>query len=217
MSKYTVITADIVSSREIEFEPTGIKDNLANLNQNIQVQYPFTLMRGDEIQGVLAGDLPAKLPRVVRNLRFFLYPCQLRVGIGTGSIQSDRNTDNPWELNGEAFYKARSALEQLEDEDEQNTLLRSEYKAKDKVFNSLWLLMDMIQSEWTDSQWEAIYAYEQEGTYRQAAAKLGIALQNVEKRCRAAGWQQFRRAETNMQEIIELFAEGQLSAGRGDS
>lgn len=215
MNIHTVITADIIGSRERKQLSAYLREKLQDLNREVQTAYSFTQLRGDEVQGVLAGHLPRKLPVVVRYLRYHLLPCRVRVGIGAGGIDRDENIDNPWELNGPAFHRAREAVKLLEAEAEQQTGVRTESGAVDKVMNSLWLLLDLRQSQWSDRQWQAIYAYEQEGTYKEAAAGLGIALQNVAKRCRAADWQQFQRAEKNMQEILDLFARGELIAVRG--
>ncbi|MFW6311484.1 MAG: SatD, partial [Nanoarchaeota archaeon] len=69
-----------------------------------------------------------------------------------------------------------------------------------------------LQSEWTDSQWEAIYYYEKKGTYKKAAEELNIAFQNVEKRCKAAKWKEIKFAEKSINKIIKNFVqEGDLA------
>lgn len=58
----------------------------------------------------------------------------------------------------------------------------------DEAINTILFLIDTIQANWTEAQWEAIYYYEKLGTYKKAAEVLNIASQNVGKRCNAARW-----------------------------
>ncbi len=211
MNQYTVITADIVRSREHQNSAGKIRNDLTELYQELDTAYPFTLLKGDEIQGVLSGFLPEQLPKTVRSLRFYLYPLKTRVGIGAGSINRERTTSNPWELNGEAFFRAREALDYLKEGALQRIYLKSGHQEIDLILNSLWLLMDLIQSGWTGPQWEATWTYEKAGTYKEAAKTLDIAFQNVEKRCRAANWKEFSRSEENMKQILKLITDGKLS------
>lgn len=216
-SEYTVITADVISSREIEDFTGRARERLIALNEEVESEYSFSLLRGDEIQGVLAGGLPTELPATVRLLRYFLYPFEVRIGVGAGLIAREEMTDNPWELTGEAFHRAREALNYLNKNDRQRTYVKSDQKKIDIIVNSLWLLMDVIQARWTEAQWEAIHVYEKEGTYRKASQKLDIALQNVEKRCSAASWKEFRQAEENMGQILDWFHRGTMTASGKDN
>ncbi|NMB47108.1 MAG: hypothetical protein GX998_11960 [Firmicutes bacterium] len=99
----TVITADIIQSRVRSDVAASIPARLPRL-EHPHLVTGFAMSRGDEIQGVLSGWLTA--PEVLRLLRYICRPLQLRVGIGLG-IHAGRLAENPWDLNGPAFFRAR--------------------------------------------------------------------------------------------------------------
>ncbi|MEW6448126.1 MAG: SatD family protein [Bacillota bacterium] len=201
MRKVTVVTADIIQSRSAGKYKESLVRKLSELQHPALIS-PFTLSRGDEIQGVLDGWLRA--PEIVRQFRFACRPLELRIGIGTGT-QEEPIAANPWEMNGPAFHRARSALDAAKSKKGQLTSIRTGSPELDEIINCIWLLIDMRQSKWTDKQWEAVQAYEKYRTYEEASKKLGISLQNVQKRCRAADWPRLKAAEKTLART-EIFA-----------
>lgn len=153
----------------------------------------FAMSRGDEIQGVLSDWLTA--PEVLRVLRYTCRPLQLRVGIGLG-VHAGRLTENPWDLNGPAFFRARSALDNVKRSKQASTkVVTGGAQELDRLLNAMLLLLDTVEMGWTDAQWEAVHVYERAGTYAAAGDRLGVAAQNVHKRCQAAHWAVVREAE----------------------
>jgi len=190
--RITVITADVVQSRMMSGETETLPNRLSKLHHP-QLVAGFTMSRGDEIQGVLTGWLTA--PEVLRILRYTCRPLHLRIGIGLG-IHTGRLTENPWELNGPAFFRARSALDELKSSRQPRTkIVTGGEAALDQLLNAVLVLLDNIELDWTEAQWEAVHVYEAAGTYAAAADRLGIAPQNVHKRCQAAHWNAVREAE----------------------
>lgn len=192
MELYTVITADIIDSRRQESLVAEKKQGLAGLIVPGMVT-PFTFSRGDEIQAVCAGYL--RTPSLLRQLRYHFLPLKLRIGIGLGAITSGLEAESSWQMNGPAFHHARQALDLAKEEQHTMTKLVSGDHQFDQAVNAFFALYDTILSRWTREQWEGVMAYEAAGTYREAATRLGIALQNVEKRCRAAHWRVIQQAE----------------------
>lgn len=202
MVKITVITADVIGSRDANLTQESMARKLRGL-RHPDIISPFTVSRGDELQGVLTGWLPH--PEIVRRLRWACLPLKLRIGIGLGIFQGELNPD-PWKMSGQAFFRARQALDQIKSGREPATRLITGAAALNELANSGWLLMDTLLSGWTRGQWEAVTAYEEEGTYAAAGERLGVAAQNVQKRCKAARWNQIRRAERGLSSLGELMA-----------
>lgn len=203
MNMYTVITADIIDSRKSNVSFEELEKKLNTFDYPSEVVTPFKILRGDEVQGLYKGILPT--PQILRRLRYLFYPFQLRIGIGLGEIEKGLDKDSSWQMNGPAFYQARAALDQIKaDNDFTLTKINSIYNV-DLSINTILLLIDTIQKKWTNSQWDAIHVYEDLGTYKKAGKKLGIAFQNVEKRCNAADWKQVEKAESNINNIINLW------------
>jgi hypothetical protein len=208
MNTYTVITGDIINSRQHNLSSKQLQEKIGSLKYPDLMVTPFKALKGDEIQGVIRGFLP--VPQILRRLRYCIYPYKVRLGIGVGKIEQGLDRGNSWEMNGPAFYRAREALNQLKDNNLNYnvTKINSGNQKLDLALNTILLLIDTLQSSWTDSQWEAVYYYEKLGTYKKAAEKLNIAFQNVEKRCNAANWRQIDLAERNIKKFIELQGDG---------
>ncbi|HEY3315756.1 MAG TPA: SatD family protein [Bacillota bacterium] len=202
MRLVTVITADVIGSRGYEGVQVSLENRLRELSHPNLV-LPFTVSRGDEVQGVCSGYLTA--PELVRHLRYRCRPFALRVGIGLGPAPEQR-AQTSWNLTGEAFFRSRDALDSLKGGRHPGTAVVSGNARADVIAGGLLELMDAVFSRWTDEQWEAVQSYELEGTYEAAGRKLGIALQNVEKRCRAARWAAVRRGEAALRDIGQLVA-----------
>ncbi|MDK2931803.1 MAG: hypothetical protein PWR07_1934 [Bacillota bacterium] len=196
----TVITADIIRSREARDLLAALPDKLAAVAHPL-LATAFSVSRGDEIQAVCLG--PFQAPELVRQLRFVCLPLRLRVGVGIGEIEAGQGSASSWDMNGSAFTRAREALESLGKGTAPRTAVRSGDPLFDEAANALWALMDAIQQRWTPGQWAAVHHYERLGTYEAAGKALGVALQNVQKRCKAASWPAVKQAEQALRRLGE--------------
>ena len=198
MALFTVITADVINSRQQGAVVEEKKKGLSEL-VSLELLTPFSFSRGDEIQGVCVSRQIS--PALLRQLRYFCLPLKLRIGIGWGRITSGLGVKSSWQMDGPAFYRARQALEEVKKDWRLHTMLVSGDQAFDQAVNALFTLYDTIQSRWTTEQWEGVMVYEEAGTYQKAADRLGVAFQNVEKRCRAAHWWAIQTAEEALQQM----------------
>jgi len=206
--RITVLTADVISSRKAGLDQHALAALLRDLTHPALL-VPFTVSRGDEIQGVMDGWLSA--PQLVRMLRWRCRPLQLRIGLGLGCHSGALEPD-PWKMSGPAFYRARQALESVEGK-QPGTRVVTGNDRLDPVANSLLLLLDTLMARWTEGQWQAVMTYEQAGTFAQAGEILGVAAQNVQKRCKAAYWNQVRQAEEGLSRIADLVPAGHPESG----
>lgn len=203
MALVTVLTADVIASRARGDVGPFLAERLARL-EHPALLTPFTVSRGDEIQGLCRGSLTA--PEIVRLLRYHCRPLSLRLGIGIGQGPV-AGAASSWELSGEAFFRAREALERTKKRAGLLTAVASGDERFDAIAEALFGLLDAIWSRWTGEQWEAVMAYERYGTYEAAGRALGIAFQNVAKRCQAARWPAVRAAEAAARRLGELIAQ----------
>jgi hypothetical protein len=202
MSQFTVITGDVIKSRKYKNVNEILNKNLKKISYPESIIAPFKISRGDEIQTIFEELI--SFPKFLRQVRYKLQPLDVRFGIGFGKINEKGNKINSWNMNGAAFYNARESLENIENNNEFKTKFNSGHSI-DEAINTILYLIDTFQSDWTDSQWEAIYYYEEKGTYKKAAKELDIAFQNVEKRCRAANWKEVNFAEISIENLIKKF------------
>ncbi|NLY88011.1 MAG: hypothetical protein GX085_00050 [Firmicutes bacterium] len=207
---FTVITADVIASRRQAISVEEKKEALSAIAYP-GLLTPFAISRGDEIQAVLEG---AALPMdLIRQLRYLCRPLALRIGIGIGRVTSGLGNKTSWAMNGPAFFRSRRALEGLKKERRAFTGLQTGDEEFDRLAGALLLLIDVIASRWTDAQWEAIMTYEEKGVYRKAAEVLGIAYQNVEKRCRTARWWAVQKAEAALAAAVRELPRHHLIMG----
>ncbi|NLG84351.1 MAG: hypothetical protein GX493_07045 [Firmicutes bacterium] len=202
MPLVTVFTADVIDSRRHGEVAGFLTTRLADLTHPVLLT-PFTVSRGDEFQGLCRGSLRA--PEIVRLLRYRCRPLSFRLGIGIGEGPATEASSS-WGLNGEAFFRAREALERTKKKTTLLTAVVSGDERLDAVAEGIFVLLDAVWTRWTKEQWEAVLAYERYGTYEAAGQVLGIAFQNVAKRCRAARWPAVRVAETALRRLGELMA-----------
>lgn len=205
-SLHWVVTADMIDSRShFQHQPEFLKEIRDRL---AKMRYPSMMMsidvfRGDEIQGLFRE--PTQLPSIIRHLRFACLPLMLRVGIGAGAIDEAalRTTRaSPWEISGEAFFRARDAVETLKEKNLPATQLRCGDEKTQKTVNTVYMLIDAQMQGWTPRQWEAIHAYEDRKTMVLAAEALGIAHQNIAKLCARAHWKTIQKAESFLSETM---------------
>lgn len=133
---------------------------------------PFTLYRGDEIQGAIGGT--ADIIRLVRHLRFHLLGLELRIGVSAGAISSGLGQRYAWQMDGSAFHHSRAALEQIQGLRRAVTRFDGERSDPWAVVNAFHELIDTIENRWSAKQWQAVDAYERGGTNETAAVELGI-------------------------------------------
>ena len=205
--KFAVLTADVIGSRKLkdrDLSRKQIEKAISELNtaRKAFIVSKFSLLRGDEIQGVIFP--PQEAIVMARFLRFYLRPVRVRIGIGIGDIATEIDENNPWNMDGNAFHRARKALEEIKISRQPVTFINSAEENFDYNLNVILALMDVISNRWTDGQWEAIHTYEQMGTYQKAAQVLKVKPQNVAKRCQAANWKVFSEAEKHVQKLISL-------------
>jgi len=199
MEQAIVVTADIVDSRKGGFKRDKFEAVLRSL-PFATILLPFAFSRGDEIQALVGSSLA--LPRLLRTVRFSLRPFDLRLGVARGNVESFSGKESSWEMDGEAFHRARENLDLLKRSPERKTCISGWDTLRDASANTIFLLLDTLQSEWTERQWEAVHAYEEAGTYRKAAKTMGIRLQNVQKHCQRAHWDVVQTAEGQLQELL---------------
>jgi hypothetical protein len=209
---YAVITSDIINSKKIDNLNNIINYKLHKVNKLFikELLTPFTTSRGDEIQAVCHNIY--YLPKIIRYLRYVCLPIKLRIGVGIGSIEYTPNTINSWEMNGQAFFKARTAIETIKDKTIpctftnttfRNIDLNNKYDITELSINTIFNLMDTIMNKWTLKQWEAIQYYGEQNTYEKVAQLVDVSWQSIQKRLKSADWSVFEDSESNLSYILK--------------
>jgi len=64
------------------------------------------------------------------------------------------------------------------------------------------MYQDLLEEQWTRAQWEAIRWRLILPTYEEIAGKLGVAYQNVQKRLKAANWDEFSKGIEFIEKVL---------------
>ena len=198
--KRNVITIDVIRSKKEKYLGQIIREKIAVINPD---RYAFSpaLSRGDEIQCVVKrGENPFS---AIREMRFALLDYQLKIGIGLGEIEIPEIVRDSWDLSGEAFFRAREALDQLSGADETCVKMCSGDIKLDLAINSALTLMNLIMNNWTPTQFNYIMFYERYGTYEKAAQALQVSSQNINKACKRAHWDVIGPIEDHLFQLID--------------
>jgi hypothetical protein len=200
---WQAMIADLRSSRAIPArERPGVDRALRRAITRVQRQFgrDFRLdpevLRGDELQAVLQPGAPAL--RIVTYLRAQLViaagrSLALRVGLGSGTIQR-LSRRGPFASEGEAFHRAREALEAAKRGSGRLTGWITGDPFVDRLAAVTLALLDSYTARWTSPQWEAIAGrLEGKGLHEIARAER-VSFQSVSKRLRAATWSEVQQA-----------------------
>jgi len=218
---YCVIAGDIINSKEMGFEvremvTQRIKDtfNLINTDYMPYILAGFGLVRGDAFEGVLLSQNQA--PKIIQEIIKALYRVErtkIRISIVVGQltiISSDRN-----ETDGPAFYKALDNINKMKEQQSDHWLQVSfdTQSVAQLLIESLIMLVTALTKGWTDKQREIVWAmeelYEDTGL---VSKRLGISKSVVIKQLKAANYEAYHQAWSNLEQYLIDFEDWSIDA-----
>ncbi len=216
-----VITADVINSKTYDTIEEVIKEKLDKVNAvfSNELYAKFTALKGDEFQAIVRKEHAKSLLKVIRELKHQMGDYKIRIGVGYGAINDGGNLDEKfgsWGLNGEAFYKARFAVDELRSKKRSTIKMSTKFKMfdndlKDQTINLLYYSVDKVLSKWSEEKW-IITKYLEEKKTHEEIARIMNAINNQNKE-RESYTKKINRSEWYfVQEveklIIKMFVEG---------
>jgi len=206
MSGHCVMIGDIKRSRDLDewgsvFEKleAALKQINREFSHDILVDFVPTV--GDEFQGALRDPKHAYAAYV--SIKGGL-PVGFYCGIGVGDIEKPLDVDIG--MRGNAFYRARSALEFCKKR-KRNVVLGSSDTTSlaDETINTLLHFIEVMENSWTNRQREVLHYYRShpDYTYEQLGSHFGIAKQTVSKILKAGGWDLIAEGETVVNKLLQ--------------
>lgn len=183
---YAVLIADVMKSSSRAGLRTVLGKKLAAASrkhmQQKLIKLPYSVTAGDEFQTVIA-NLPS-VPEVILELRAAFQPLSLRIGVGLGRI-SDRLQPPVNRLGGEAFQRARAAIESVK----RGSLFKFEvltaFASRNEQFNGtinlLYGLNDTLVLQISTKQWEAIGQFLDKPKLESSARRLKLDMSTVSR------------------------------------
>lgn len=211
---FAAVIGDIKDSRHLENRKevqVHLQEILDRLNEKYKdhIVSKFLITLGDEFQGLLCGG--EHILDMVNEIRMEMYPVQLRFGIGFGQITTDIKSEMALGADGPGYYRAREAVELLKEREKKNRpvlaelCLRLDEKDQEKevLLNTVFDLMYVVESGWTERQRETIWDMLLYGDGQQnTARRLSISQPTVQKALAAGSYYTYENALKNASKIL---------------
>lgn len=203
---YIAIIGDIKNSKQIA-DRKNIQDKMKSILIEINRKYEqdisakFMLTLGDEFQGLLCKG--ENVVYIIEEIQNKIYPVEIRFGIGIGAITTDINADMPFEADGPGYYKARSAIDFLKQNERRNksyiTDIRIEIDEDQflqvKPLNTIFSLLTIIKKQWTTRQREIIWDFMRyQDNQEKCAKRLGITQSSVQRSLTSGNYYAYKSA-----------------------
>lgn len=211
---FAAVIGDIKDFRHLENRKevqVHLQEILERLNEKYKdhIVSKFLITLGDEFQGLLCGG--EHILDMVNEVRMEMYPVRLRFGIGFGQITTDIKSEMALGADGPGYYRAREAVELLKEREKKNRpvlaelCLRLDEKDQEKevLLNTVFDLMYVVESGWTERQRETIWDMLLYGDGQQnTARRLSISQPTVQKALAAGSYYTYENALKNAAKIL---------------
>ena len=212
-----VVTCDIIRSQRYSTEQrrkidailkkefTAVSKTYKNA---IHTPTSFNVTVGDEFQLVLskvekAYELTVFYRALVALADLMPMP-SFRSSIGIGEIAVENKRDS-YSQDGKAFHRSRAGINFFRDQKykgKRRTKILTGETPLDETLDMVLTYQDLLEGNWTRAQWEAVRWRLILTTYEEIASKLGVAYQNVQKRLKAANWDEFSQGIGFVEKVL---------------
>lgn len=212
-----VVTCDIIRSQRYSTEQRRkidaiLKKEFTTVSKTykdaIHTPTSFNVTVGDEFQLVLskvekAYELTVFYRALVALADLMPMPT-FRSSIGIGEIAVENKRDS-YSQDGKAFHRSRAGINFFRDQKykgKRRTKILTGDTPLDETLDMVLTYQDLIEENWTRAQWEAVRWRLILPTYEEIASKLGVAYQNVQKRLKAANWDEFSQGIGFVEKVL---------------
>lgn len=215
MSGYLALIGDLKKSRSIA-ERSDAQQDIKQALEAVSAAYPklfasrLTLTLGDEFQALLFPGQEGFM-RMMDDLELRLIRYPFRVGLGAGSIVTAIDPDISIGADGEAYWRAREAINYVHANDaggKVRTHLIGMGEAWDPVLNGLLEATDLIKYGWTNIQRDTFLQMIRQGIYSETfdqksfAQSIGISESSLTKRLNAGNIKFYIKLRRAIEHVI---------------
>jgi SatD family (SatD) len=202
---HAVLLADVIGS-------SARKDLRAVLAKRLEVatrahvgtriRLPYAITAGDEFQSILAAKV--NIPELIFDLRLRMRPLRLRIGIGFGEVPG-RMQRPVNRMGGEAFQRARRALERIKEGRSKFDVLTA-FQSGNEIFDSaanlIYALQDTLLLKITNKQWDTIQVFRAKRRLRSTARILKLNQSTVSRNLKRGYFWQVEQTIAGMDRLI---------------
>jgi len=206
--QYAVLITDVVGSRTRQNLRALLGERLerasrAQLREKL-IRLPYAITAGDEFQTIAWSC--ERLPELIFDLRAWMWPLRLRMGIGIGRVPGRLQTPVN-RLGGEAFELARTALGGVKGGAGNKFKVLTRFASQDAVFDStanlIYALQDTLVQQITEKQWETIAVFRKKRRLQAAASVLRLDASTVSRNLKRGYFWQVEQTMEGMRVLIE--------------
>ena len=170
---------------------------------------PFQIVLGDEFQAALKPHALPDTLELTWRFQCLLYPVHVRFVIGLGGLDTPL-LENPGEMDGEAFRRARDAMMTSPGTFYQMRIVTGDAVVSELINHTL-RLMEIVRSRWSDHHWEYVIAYQDAGTQQGASDILSVSRQAVSKGLNIASYRELRKTREIDRNASIAYCRNQMS------
>jgi hypothetical protein len=166
----------------------------------------YAITAWDEFEGILSRT--KSLPAVILDLRRHFHPFELWMGIGIGQLTEPYKKPVNVFAGGEAFERAREAMNELKAKRSKTEVLTSFVTGNDTfdlIANTVYHLHDTLFEGTSAKQWQTINAYMETNRQDLTAKKLRLNESTVSRNLRRGCWWQMQETRQAMERVIEAY------------
>lgn len=199
---YIAVTGDLIKSRRLPARAQvqrRLKSILNKINKKFRVVVPFSLIRGDEFQGLIDDLLTAY--EIAREIERLLYPVKTRLGIGAGVLSTDIGKTTA-EMDGECFHRSREALNKTKKEGG-DIVFKTDNAFLDESVNAILFLIHSIKKDWKEIHYRRVQEYEKMGSIEKMTRREETSYQAIWKTLKKAKYEAVKRGEETVKTLLK--------------
>jgi hypothetical protein len=208
---YAVITSDVVGSRHIDEFQRKRDQKLRHVSrlhvENKLILSEYAITAWDEFEGIVSK--PSNIPAVILDLRRHFHPLELWIGIGIGQVTGAHRTPVNKFGGGEAFERAREAMEHLKAKNNKTGVLTSLFVSGNEIFdliaNTVYHLHDTLLQSMSSKQWKTINVQMETNRQDLTAKRLRLNESTVSRNLRRGSWWQIKETQQTMEQVIPTY------------
>jgi SatD family (SatD) len=203
--RYAVLIADVIGSsarKDLRAMLAKRLEVATRAHMGTRIRLPYAITAGDEFQSVLAAKV--NIPELIFDLRLKMRPLRLRIGIGFGEVPG-RMQRPVNRMSGEAFQRARAALEGIKEGRSKYDVLtafESDNEIFDSAANLIYALHDTLLLKITNKQWDTIQVFRAKRRLGSAARILKLNQSTVSRNLKRGYFWQVERTIAGMDRLI---------------
>jgi len=202
-----VVLGDQVASRDERNRQEQIRAVIArvqHVNEELADRFavPFSVSRGDEVQGLVGGTDAAW--DVIEAFDALGPRGAFRFAVGVGVLSTGR-AESTWDMDGPCFHHARDAMDRAKKQ-RRWVAFQGFGERQDSMIDGVVRAMQVVREGWTDRQREAYTVRRRAPSQLVAAERMNVDQSTLSKMLKSAHYNSYLETERALRALMEMFS-----------